>query len=296
MTGSVLLWCAIAAVGASFGGFAWIFAKAVSEGSRNLSLSMGENASRGFEEVFLFIPPARVAELARTGALAAFFAFFIPLFSFTDIASTLCGVALGSLFAVFAFSMPGRIVAGMKARRRRKFNDQLVDALSSMSNALRAGFSVNQAFESVAENGEPPISQEFGVVRQQMRVGMGFEEALESLERRVGSDDLSLVVSAIEIARRTGGNLTETFDRISETIRARMRIERRVRTLTAQGRMQGIIVSAMPFVLGLAMTVLKPDLMIPFLTSFNGILCVGGAVALVFCGWLVIRRIIRIDV
>ena len=99
-----------------------------------------------------------------------------------------------------------------------------------------------------------------------------------------------------EIARRTGGNLTEIFDRISETIRARMRIERRVRTLTAQGRMQGIIVSAMPFVLGAAMTALKPELMLPFLGSFKGVLCVAGAALLVTCGWLVIRRIVRIDV
>jgi len=127
-------------------------------------------------------------------------------------------------------------------------------------------------------------------------VGLPFEDALASLERRVGSDDLTLVCSAIDIARKTGGNLTEIFDKISETIRGRMRIERRVRTLTAQGRLQGIVVSAMPLVLGLAMTVMKPDVMKPFIFSLTGAVCIGITLALVTVGWLVIRKIIRIEV
>ncbi len=296
MTENVFFAGALAAVALAFGGFAWLCARSFAEGADNLARTAGEEASRSFEEVFLFIPPKRMAEIGKCAACAAFFAFFIPLFSFTDAVSTTAGTALGALAALAAFSLPGKIAGSVKAKRRIKFDGQLVDALSSMSNALRAGFSINQAFESVAENSEKPISQEFGVVRQQMRVGMSFDDALSSLEKRVGSEDLSLVVSAIEIARRTGGNLTEIFDRISETIRARTRIERRVRTLTAQGRLQGLIVSAMPFILGAAMTVLKPDLMIPFLLSLKGAVCVACAGMLVACGWLAIRKIIRIDV
>jgi len=296
VTENVFFAGALAAVALAFGGFAWLCARSFAEGADNLARTAGEEASRSFEEVFLFIPPKRMAEIGKCAACAAFFAFFIPLFSFTDAVSTTAGTALGALAALAAFSLPGKIAGSVKAKRRIKFDGQLVDALSSMSNALRAGFSINQAFESVAENSEKPISQEFGVVRQQMRVGMSFDDALSSLEKRVGSEDLSLVVSAIEIARRTGGNLTEIFDRISETIRARTRIERRVRTLTAQGRLQGLIVSAMPFILGAAMTVLKPDLMIPFLLSLKGAVCVACAGMLVACGWLAIRKIIRIDV
>ena len=131
---------------------------------------------------------------------------------------------------------------------------------------------------------------------QQLRVGMAFDEALVSLDRRVGSDDLTLVCTAIDIARRTGGNLTEIFDRISDTIRGRMRIERRVRTLTAQGRMQGMIVSLMPIILGVAMTLMKPGLMLPFLTSAAGAASIAAALALIGCGWLIIRKITRIDV
>ena len=184
----------------------------------------------------------------------------------------------------------------LNARYVRKFNEQLTDALGTMSNALRAGFSISQAFESVAESDMHPISDEFALLLQQMRVGMSFDDALSSLDKRIGSDDLTLVVTAIDIARKTGGNLTEIFDSISETIRARMRIERKVRTLTAQGRLQGIIVSLMPFFLCGVMTVMKPGMMIPFLTSLNGLACLAGASIMVLFGWIIIRKIVTIKV
>ena len=184
----------------------------------------------------------------------------------------------------------------LNARYVRKFDEQLTDALGTMSNALRAGFSIAQAFESVAEADLHPISDEFALLLQQMRVGMNFDDALASMEKRVGSNDLSLVVTAIDIARKTGGNLTEIFDSISTTIRGRMRVERKVRTLTAQGRLQGLVVSLMPVILCVIMTMMKPKLMIPFLTSFTGIACLLVASVLVFVGWLVIRKIVTIKV
>ena len=184
----------------------------------------------------------------------------------------------------------------LDAKRREKFNLQLPEALATMSNALRAGFSISQAFDSVVEQGEPPMSEEFAILQQQLKIGMSFEDALESLSQRVGSDDLTLVTTAILIARKTGGNVTEIFDKIAETIRGRMRIERKVKSLTAQGRMQGIIVSAMPIFLGVAMTLIKPKMMIPFLTSAVGVASVLAMCVLIALGWLLIRKIIRIDV
>ena len=183
-----------------------------------------------------------------------------------------------------------------QARYRVKFEEQLVEALGTMANALRAGFSLAQAFESVVALEQHPISDEFALLQQQMRVGMGIDDALASMEARIGSDDLSLVVTSIDIARRTGGNLTEIFDRISQTIRGRMRIERRVRTLTAQGRMQGLVVSLMPIALGAIMTAIKPGLMLPFVFSAKGGLALLLAVGLVAAGWMVIRKIVRIEV
>ena len=184
----------------------------------------------------------------------------------------------------------------LNARYVRRFDEQLTDALGTMSNALRAGFSISQAFESVAESDMHPISDEFALLLQQLRIGMSFDDALASLDKRIGSDDLTLVVTAIDIARKTGGNLTEIFDSISNTIRARMRIERKIRTLTAQGRLQGIIVSLMPFFLCGVMTVMKPGMMIPFLTSLNGIMCLAAASVMVLIGWIIIRKIVTIKV
>ena len=181
-------------------------------------------------------------------------------------------------------------------RRRDKFNMQLPEALATMSNALRAGFSISQAFDSVVEQGEKPMSEEFAILQQQLKIGMSLEDALESMSARVGSDDLTLVTPAILISRKTGGNVTEIFDKISETIRGRMKIERKVKTLTAQGRMQGLIVSAMPVFLGIVMTLIKPNLMIPYLTSFMGLMSVLVMSVLIFVGWMMIRKIIKIDV
>ena len=181
-------------------------------------------------------------------------------------------------------------------RRRQKFNEQLPEALATMSNALRAGFSLSQAFESVVEQGDKPMCEEFAILQQQLRIGMSFEDALESMSSRVGSDDLTLVTTAILISRKTGGNVTEIFDKISETIRGRMKIERKVKTLTAQGRMQGILVSLMPLLLGVAMVILKPNMMIPFLCSFVGVISVLVVILLITVGWLFIRKITKIDV
>lgn len=188
------------------------------------------------------------------------------------------------------------IARWLDCRRRAAFDRQLPEVLATMSNALRAGFSVSQAFDTVVDLGEQPISDEFRVLQQQLRIGMGFEDALDALARRVGSDDLSLVTTAIMISRKTGGNVTEIFDKISETIRSRQKIERKVRSLTAQGRMQGVIVSAMPVLLGLVMTIIKPNMMIPFLCSLPGVVAVVVVASLITAGWLLIGKIIKIDV
>ena len=190
----------------------------------------------------------------------------------------------------------GPIAQWLDGKRRRKFNDQLPEALATMSNALRAGFSLAQAFDSVVSQGDKPMCEEFAILQQQLRIGMSFEDALQSMSRRVGSDDLTLVTTAILVSRKTGGNVTEIFDKISETIRARQKIERKVQTLTAQGRMQGMLVSLMPLVLGIALVALKPNMMIPFLTSFAGVVSVLVVILLITVGWLIIRKITKIDV
>lgn len=287
---------AVVASGASAGALAFVLLRALSEGAVAYADSYSDATSRQLEDMFLFIPARRISEAGWACASLGFLLFAGLLFDPSRPLATLAGVVAGLVAAFAAFRLPGRLLAVLRNRRRRRFDEQLVEALAQMGNALKAGFSISQAFESVVRNGENPIAQEFEVFLQQQRVGVGFGDALDNLSNRVGSKDLALVCGAMDIARRTGGNLTEVFDKISLTIRGRMCIERRVMTLTAQGRLQGLVVGVMPVVVGVAMAVFRPGLMAPFLRSAAGLASVAAVIVLVTLGAVVIRRIIRIDV
>ena len=280
----------------TFAGLAYVFLQAIFAGAEAYSGQYSSDTARQFEDIFVFIPPRRIAELGWASAATAFLLVFLLTGSFGQRQGMLVGLTFGLLAAVLALQAPRYLLVFLKRRRLQRFNLQLVDTLVSMSNALKAGFSIMQTFESVTRSGENPIAQEFGLFLQQMRVGVPFAEALHNMEDRVASDDLTLVVQSIEIARQTGGNLTEIFEKISATIRERMRIEARIRTLTAQGRLQGFVVGAMPIVILLAMMVVDPELMKPFLHSPIGVATMVGVVILVTCGALMIRKIIRIDI
>ena len=286
----------MALAGLSLAGLAFVFLRAFTSGAHSYADQHSQKTARQFEDLFLFIPSQRIAEIGWAAAAAIFLLVAGLFFNLDNPASTAAGLLLGPAFAFGAFRLPSQAVILLRERRRVRFNLQLVDALTHMSNALKAGFSINQAFETIVENGENPIAQEFSLFLQQIRVGVSFNEALANMEQRVGSDDLTLVCTSIDIARRTGGNLTEIFDKISLTIRERMRIESRVRTLTAQGRLQGFIVGGMPIFLGIALTFIRPSMMMPFLTSTTGMLAIAVVVILLTLGGLTIRKIIRIDV
>lgn len=281
---------------ASLGGLTYVVGQALRSGADVYSGTYSADTAKGFEDVFLFIPPKRVAEAGWAAAAVSFILVFLMTANLTSTTGVLAGLLLASLTGTLALNTPRLLLKVLKNRRRTRFDLQLVDSLVGMSNALKAGFSITQAFEAVVKNGENPIAQEFDVFLQQTRVGMSFSDALASLEQRVDSRDLTLVVNAIDTARKTGGNLTEILEKISTTIRERMRIENRIRTMTAQGRLQGIVVGAMPIVIGIAMMVVDPETMLPFLHSVTGIVVIVVVAILITCGGLIIRKIVNIDV
>ena len=290
------LWLIPALFAVGFSGMAYVLLEALREGSASYSAAYEADTARDLADMFLFIPPRRILDIARIAAAVT----FILVFLLTGDLTTGVGIGLGSvcglLAAGLALQAPRVGLRFLKARRIRMFNEQLVDALTTMSNALKAGFSIQQAFETVVKQGRNPIAQEFGVFLQQTRVGVRFEDALAQLNERVPSEDLTLMVAAIEIARRTGGNLTEVFDKIAATIRERARIEGRIRSLTAMGKLQGIVVGAMPILLLFALSLLEPKMVKTFVTSFQGIAILIVVVLLELAGALVIRKIIRIKV
>ena len=294
----MLPWLIPLFTGLCFGTLAVMLLRAFAVGAESYSGAYSEKTARQLEDLFLFIPPRRIAEIGWAAAATMTLLAFLASGGLSGSASgillrlAICVVVAGAPMLL----VPGYLLKYLRIRRRERLNVQLVDALSNMGNALKSGFSILQAFEHVVENGENPIAQEFDTFLHQTRVGVGFSEALRNLDNRVGSDDLTLVVLAIETARRTGGNLADIFEKISHTIRERLRIQGRINTLTAQGRLQGIVVGVMPIGLGVILYFLQPGMFRPFLQSLVGIGIIAFIAILLLCGALAIRKIIRIDI
>lgn len=293
---TTLVWVAVLLTGVAAGGLAWLIVTSFAEGARSAADTYEDEMARTLESMFLFVPARRLVELGWMAAGVVFMVAMLPFCRLEPPWVLPVGMAVALVLAAGAFCLPRVVVNWLRVRRLERFNLQLLEALPMMANALRAGFSINQAFESVAEGTDAPMSQEISLFLQQLRVGVSFSEALTALDERVGSEDLTLVCTAIDIARRSGGNLTEIFDSIAETIRARLRIHQHVRTLTAQGRLQGLIIGAMPFLLGIGMAIFKPNLMLPFLGSLVGVVTVVAVTLMVALGGLLIRKIVNIDV
>ena len=279
-----------------FGGLAYAFLLALRAGVDSYERVYSEQTARQFADIFFFIPPRRIRDLAWTAAIAFFLILFLCTGDFETVAGFLRGLFIGALAGLMALGTPRWYLALLKQRRLRLFNEQLVDALMTMSSALRAGSSIMQTFEHIVRQNLLPISQEFDLFLQQTRIGVKLEDALVNLEKRVNSEDLTLMIRSIEIARQTGGNLTEVFDKIAAVIRERIRIQGRILTLTSQGRMQGIVVGLLPIALVFALFLLDPAMMTAFFTSRAGILTGCLALFLELIGALLIRKIMRIDI
>lgn len=206
------------------------------------------------------------------------------------------GPVLTVVLVVAGLASPTLLVRFYRLRRVRLFDRQLVDALSGMASAFRAGMTLYQAMEEVARSAAAPLSQELALTVREIRVGTNTDDALENLASRVGSDDLRLVVTSINTARGFGGNMAEMLDTIAATIRERFRIEGRVRALTAQGRLQGIIIGLMPVFVWVAFDFIRPDLTRPMMSHWFGIAVAGLVITMEVIGALLIRRIVAIRV
>ncbi len=184
------------------------------------------------------------------GALGAVIGYFLPQQN-----SWFIGLVGGFI----GLRVPRFYVRTMAKRRMQAFDGQLSDTLNLWVNALRSGYSVLQAMEAIATELPPPVSAEFERVVQEVRLGLSVEQALANMYRRVPSEDLDLVITAVNIQREVGGNLAEVLDTISFTIRERVRIKGEIRTLTAQGRASGWIISVLPIVLGFILYLINPE-------------------------------------
>jgi tight adherence protein B len=259
----------------------------------------GANLSRELARADLRLKPSEylfiwLGSIVGVPVLMFILSFFLP--------------ALGSpvallIGALIGFLLPRFWLNRRKGGRLNAFNKQLPDTITLIANALRAGSSFLQAIELVVRESRPPISTEFSRVIREVNLGLPFEQALENMVRRVRSDDLELMATAISIQHTVGGNLAEILDSISYTIRERIRIKGEIRTLTAQQRLSGYVVGFLPIALAGFLFVAAPGFMDPMFAnppSIAGlpagviILFFGGF--MMFLGFMMIRRIVDIEV
>lgn len=200
----------------------------------------------------------------------------------------------GAMFFVGALVgiLMGFALLGLRIRRRRKkFTNQLGDMLTMVANALRAGFSFMQAFELISREMDAPMGREVQLVVNEVNLGNTLESALDNMQRRVASPDFELVVTAVLIQRQVGGDLASILDTISETIAERVRMRREVMTLTAQGRLSGIVLAILPFAMAGILTFIKPDYLKPLLEDEVGRIIIGIAIVSELIGIFFIKKI-----
>ncbi len=188
-----------------------------------------------FEDLYIARNPGSVFVLHMLGIAAAFFVFTFGV-----------GLVFGMIMAFAAWSVPTVLLARARQRRAERFDVQLIDALTSMANSVRAGLVLPQAMQVVVESMDAPISQEFSLMLKEHRLGLTLEDALQAMGRRLKSRFFDMVVTGILITRIHGGNISQIFEDTSQAIREIHRLEEQVKTMTAQGRMQGWVIGAMP--------------------------------------------------
>jgi tight adherence protein B len=206
------------------------------------------------------------------------------------------GFLFGLVFVYAGWKIPGRVISIMYRRRITRFVMQMVDGLSLMSNAMRSGLNVPQALQLVTDELPNPISQEFTLVLSQNKLGVSLEEAMSNLSVRMEHDDIEMFTTSVNILKETGGNLAETFDSISYTIRERIKVESKIQAMTAQGVMQGVIVVLMPFALGMILYTIDPERIRPMFTTIPGWAMLFVMVTLQAIGAFTIWKIVQVRV
>jgi len=205
-------------------------------------------------------------------------------------------VLLGILGFSVSWLFPVMYVVFRRRRRMSRFNDQLLDLITLISNSLKSGYGFAQSLQLVADEADPPAQDEFNRVIRENNLGLPLNQALQRLVERMDSEDLDLMVTAVLIQRQIGGNLSQVLDSIAETIRERIRLQGQIDALTAQGKLGGLIISLLPFGLAGVFSLLKGPMMYAFVTDIKGIALIVMGLILQGIGFFAIWNIVNIDI
>lgn len=206
------------------------------------------------------------------------------------------GGIVGSVVTIGGWSLPLLIVKWLYEKRCTQFTDQMVDGLTIMANGIKAGSNPQESMKRVVEIMGNPISQEFAQVLYQMQVGDSFEGALNDLGNRIPRPDVQMFVTSINILKETGGNLAETFQTIVLVVRERQKVQKKIEALTAQGLMQGIIVTMIPFILLAVFMAVDPAFIKPMFSTTLGLVLLLMMIGLQIIGGVVIKKLVTIKV
>jgi tight adherence protein B len=236
-------------------------------------------------DIFSTFSPERVFQLSILGGAIVFIL----------LTSAINWIA-GILFGAAAVAAPRMMFNILREKRRAIISEQLVDALGLLANSVRAGLTLPQAMEILVKEMKPPITQEFGRILQEYRLGTDFDEAMLNMARRVESRDLDILVNAVMVTRRSGGNVGEIFQNIATTIRERIRIEGKIRALSATGNMQALVMSSMPFAIMVALYFMQPEYLMLMFSTTLGLIALTIVIVMVVIGFFWIRWIMDVDI
>ena len=260
------------------------FMRAITGGGR------AERAARDLQQAGLALKVSEYYLLRMLlAALVAMLMLLLSKFSTFGVLLSVGGGAVG-------FMIPAVYAAWLRGRRISQLNSQLVEALQLISNSLRSGFAFTQSVEMAVRQLESPMKEELERFLQDNALGARSDEALRNLVERTGSYDIEMMVTVILVQRTTGGNLSEILDNVAETIRERERLQGEIRALTASQRLTGMILSVYPLLLGALFTLIAYDLMKVLWETETGRVLLGIAAILQVLGFIVIRRVLRLDV
>lgn len=205
-------------------------------------------------------------------------------------------VLFGVIVAITLPILPWQLVRSFRAYRLKRLLASLPDSTMLLAGNLRSGLALQGALARMVAQSHGPLAQEFSLLLSELRLGLSFDSALSNLDVRVGSQDMTILVAAIKMARDTGGNLAETLERLADTLRRKAEIEGKIAALTAQGRLQGWVMAALPIVLMVVLYRLEPAAMSPLLHTWYGWLVLAAIALLELSGILLIRKIVSIEI
>ncbi len=267
-------------------GAVWFLVDVLVKAAADYRESFKESATANLTAMFLFIEGDKLFVINLIVIAAAMLLIWIFTGSITF--GLVGGVGLAASYPL--------ILGFLKRRRIDRAIEQMPDALTAISSGMRSGQSLQQAMETVVAFEKGPIVQEMTLFLRELRVGVGFNEALDNFYSHLPRTEVQLMVAAMKIARETGSNLAETLERIAHTLRSKLQMEGKIRSLTAQGKLQGLVMTLLPIFMGVVLSRMEPHAMSYLFTTWYGWLVMGLIAVLDLLGYFFIRKIVSIDV